>query len=155
MLVAPSTTWLLVRISPAEVTMIPVPAAWPDPSAVWITVVDVDHGRVDLGRDGLGIDSDGDAGGVGLGYRCDPRVRRHRSAAAGDDGGGAHAQSEDADHGQDGERAGQSERQEADAVRPQRRRWEAIVCMTSKMAAPPWARVSRSWESAGKPPRCG
>src|SRR2546423_120894 len=34
MLVAPSTTWLLVRISPVEVRMIPVPAAWPDPRAV-------------------------------------------------------------------------------------------------------------------------
>src|ERR1035437_8889080 len=39
MLVAPSTTWLLVRISPVEVRMIPVPAASPDPVVVWNTVL--------------------------------------------------------------------------------------------------------------------
>jgi len=38
-LVAPSTTWLLVRISPVEVRMIPVPAASPDPVVVWNTVL--------------------------------------------------------------------------------------------------------------------
>jgi hypothetical protein len=39
MLVAPDTTWLFVRTSPVEVRMIPVPAAVPDPLAVWNTLL--------------------------------------------------------------------------------------------------------------------
>src|ERR1700674_2783993 len=39
MLVAPSTTWLLVRTSPVEVRTIPVPAAVPDALADWNTVL--------------------------------------------------------------------------------------------------------------------
>src|SRR6185312_9809755 len=38
MLVDPLTTWLLVRIWPSEVTMRPVPAAAPEPLAVWTRV---------------------------------------------------------------------------------------------------------------------
>src|SRR5487761_507521 len=34
MLVERSTTWLFVRISPFEVRISPVPAAWPDPTTV-------------------------------------------------------------------------------------------------------------------------
>ena len=39
MLVAPSTTWLLVRTSPDEVRIMPVPAACPVPWAVLTTVL--------------------------------------------------------------------------------------------------------------------
>ena len=39
MLVAPSTTWLLVRTSPAGVRMMPVPAAEPEPLPVTIWVL--------------------------------------------------------------------------------------------------------------------
>src|ERR1700694_5754280 len=39
MLVDPSTTWLLVRTSPEEVMIIPVPAAAPEPVLVWMTVL--------------------------------------------------------------------------------------------------------------------
>ena len=45
--VAPSTTWLLVRISPSEVSTMPVPAPTPAAHAA----LDVDDADVDLGRD--------------------------------------------------------------------------------------------------------
>jgi hypothetical protein len=39
MLVDPVTTWLLVRISPDEETIMPVPAAWPLPSVVLMSTI--------------------------------------------------------------------------------------------------------------------
>src|SRR5690348_2926355 len=39
MLFDPVTTWLLVRISPVELMIIPVPAAWPLPSVVLMSTM--------------------------------------------------------------------------------------------------------------------
>src|ERR1700692_2882149 len=39
MLVERSTTWLFVRISPFDVRISPVPAAWPDPTTVLMSTI--------------------------------------------------------------------------------------------------------------------
>src|SRR5216117_3199004 len=39
MLLDPATTWLLVRISPVELTIMPVPAAWPLPRVVLMSTI--------------------------------------------------------------------------------------------------------------------
>src|ERR1700751_1401234 len=39
MLVDPVTTWFLVRISPVELMIMPVPAAWPLPSVVLMSTI--------------------------------------------------------------------------------------------------------------------
>src|ERR1700756_4425630 len=39
MVVEPVTTWLLVRISPVELMIMPVPAAWPLPRVVLMSTI--------------------------------------------------------------------------------------------------------------------